>query len=322
MKLTYILIFFLSFLQLTSEGLYADQDIKVIVHVPPGGGTDNMARLVLRFASKSLKANFIIENHKGAGGQVGYSVLARSKPDGNTMGTITTLSIVTHELTRKNVSYTFENDFIPIARIVLDPSALFVLSSDTITSLDQCITLAKKSDKKLTVAGTAYWGSHHVHLKKFEHLTGVKNIKYIPFDGTSEVRNMLLGKHVRFAFGGLSNFQSLIQSGKIRPLVVASEKRIPSFPDVPTYKELGYDLVVGSSRGFAFPKDTPQEYITVLSSTILKVLKDPEFLEQAQKMGFKDFINPLNSNDFKTVLIELSAVMKILIDSETSEDKS
>lgn len=318
MKFSYLIILFVSsFLQLTSEQLYVDKDVKVIVHVPPGGGTDNMARLVLRFASKILKANFVIENHKGAGGQVGYSVLARAKPDGNTMGTITTLSIVTHELTRKNVSYKFKENFIPIARVVLDPSALFVLSSDTITSLEQLITIAKKLDKKITVAGTAYWGSHYVHLKQFERLTGVKNLQYIPFDGASEVRNMLLGKHIRLAFGGLSNFQSLIKAGKIRPIVVASEERIPSFPDVPTYKELGYDLVVGSSRGFAFPKDTPQEYVAILSSTILEVLKDPEFLEQANRMGFKDFINPLDSEGFYDVLLELSVVMKDLINSET-----
>ncbi|MCF6269788.1 MAG: tripartite tricarboxylate transporter substrate binding protein [Melioribacteraceae bacterium] len=312
MLITYILIALIGFFQPADDTYPTDNSIKVIVHVPPGGGTDNMARLVLQYAGKVLKTDFVIENHKGAGGQVGYSVLARSHPDGYTIGTITTMSIVTHELTRKNVSYKIEEDFIPIARVVMDPSALFVLASDSISSFKELLEIAKDREKKINCAGTAYWGSDYVHLKRLENLSDVE-FNYIPFDGVSEVRNMLLGGHVRIASGGLANFRSLIDAGKVKPLVVASEKRLHLFPDVPTYSELGYPLVTGSSRGFAFPKDTPKEYVDLLSNTILEVLKDPAFLVQAKKMGFKEFIAPLNSAEFKKLLLELRDVMSELV---------
>ncbi len=314
MLIAYILIALLCFAPLTSAGdsYPTDKPIKVIVHVPPGGGTDNMARLVLQYAGKVLNTDFVIENHKGAGGQVGYSVMARSHPDGYTMGTITTMSIVTHELTRKNVSYKIEEDFIPIARVVMDPSALFILASDSISTFNELLKMAKEGEKKINCAGTAYWGSDYVHLKRLENLTNT-SFNYIPFDGVSEVRNMLLGGHVRVASGGMANFRSLIKAGKVKPLVVASEKRLQLFPDIPTYSELGYQLITGSSRGFAFPKETPQEYVDLLSNTILEVLQDPAFLVQAKKMGFKEFIDPLNSTEFRNLLLELSKVMSELV---------
>ncbi len=317
--LSCVLLAFLGFFQAKGQVYPDGKPIKVIVHVPPGGGTDNMARLVLQYAGKALETDFVIENHKGAGGQVGYSVLARSYPDGYTMGTITTMSIVTHELTRKNVSFNMAKDFMPVARVVMDPSALFVLVSDSIATFKDLLDIAKHGGKKINCAGTAYWGSDFVHLRKLEILTGVA-FNYIPFDGVSEVRNMLLGGHVRVASGGLANFQSLIRAGKVRPLVVASEERLPSFPNIPTYAELGYPLISGSSRGFSFPKDTPKQHVELLSNTIIDVLQDPEFLAHAKKMGFKEFINPLNANEFKNFLSSLSSEMRKMVIENSKSD--
>ena len=301
------------------SGEYPEKHIRVIVHVPPGAGTDAMARLVLRYAGKKLGTSFIIENYKGAGGQVGYTVLARSKPDGYTMGTITTTSILTHELTRKKVAYRSHESFIPIAQVVMDPSGLFVRQKSRFKTLEDLLEYAKEHPCMVNCGGSSLWGAHHVHCKLLERTSGAK-LNYIPFDGAAEARNNLLGGHIDVAAGGISEYKSLIDAGKVRALVAASEKHMADFPDVPTYKEFGYDLVVGANRGFAVPAGTPPERVEILSRTISEVIKDPAFLKDAEKLGMKSTLAYLGTDEFKAELLELSKTMKELVE-QNQKDK-
>jgi tripartite-type tricarboxylate transporter receptor subunit TctC len=283
---------------------YPEKHIRVIVHVSPGGGTDTMTRLILHHAEKRLNTKFIIENHKGAGGQIGYTMLSIAKPDGYTIGTITTMSIAMHELTRKKVKYTLQNSFRPIARIIQAPSCLCVPIKSPYKNLDQLIEAAQTKIKKLSWGGTMKWGTHHVHLALLEQFTNIK-MTYIPFDGTSETRTYLLGGHLDAGAGGTSEYASLVRQKKIRVLAVGSVERSPLFPEIPTYRELGYEFEIGSSRGFAAPAGTPKEYIDILSNTFQEVMEDPAFLEDAERIGIHTTLAYLNSNDFRNHLLNL-----------------
>lgn len=287
----------------------SDRVVNVIVAVPPGGGTDAMTRLVLHHAGAMLSTRFVVKNYKGAGGQAGYTVLSRSKPDGYTMGTITTMSIVTHELTRKKVAYRLQESFVPVAQVMKVPSGLYANAKSRFRSVEELFEYAKKNPGKLTCSGSSLYGAHHIQLKLLEMKSGIK-FTYVPFDGGAGARNALLGSHTDLAAGGISEYQSLIKAGKVIPMVIAAESRLPAFPEIPVYRDLGYDVQVGPSRGFAVPKGTPPEKVRLLSETVRKVLQDPAFLSDAERMGIKPYLEYLNADEFRDLLAGLSRVMR------------
>lgn len=291
---------------------YPERPIHVVVHVPPGGGTDNMARLVLKYAGHRLGQSFIVENYKGAGGQVGYTVLARAAADGYTIGTITTTSIVTHELTRKRVSYSLQDSFIPLARVVMDPSGIFVRADSRFQNVEQLIDAAREKPGWINCAGTSLWGSHHVHLERLKKESGL-SFNYVPFDGASDCRNALLGGHIELASGGIGEFSGLIDSGLIRPLIIAAQVRMERFPDVPVYRELGIDLVHGSQRGFAMPTGTPQDLVEKISKAIEETMFNPDFIAEAKKAQLEPVLNFLGPDDFRYSLVALQDQLRQLV---------
>ncbi|MBA7580491.1 hypothetical protein ES708_22383 [subsurface metagenome] len=291
---------------------YPEEDIKVIVHVTAGGGTDTMTRLVTRYMGKKLGTNFIVENHAGAGGQIGYTTTALSDPDGYAIGVITTMSIVTHELTREGLAYTLRDSFAPIARIVLDPSGCVVPANSPYQTLEDLIQAAKENPGKLNWGGTMLWGTHHVHAALLGKVAEVK-FNYIPFDGFAETLAAILGEHVDVAASGMTEWAPLVKEGKLRALAFAGPKRLEWLPEVPTYKELGYELEVGSNRGLAAPAGTPKERIDILSNTVKEVLQDPEFLKDAEKIGIVPILSYLNGDDFRTYLLTLQDNMREIL---------
>ena len=265
-------------------------------------------RLPYRHAEKKLGVKFIVENRKGAGGQIGYTALANAKPDGYTIGTITTMSIMTHELTRKKVPYTLKDSFAPIARVVLAPSGIYVPKDSPFRTLDDLIKFAKKNPKTINVGGTSLWGTHHVHMALLEKEAGIK-LNYIPFNGAADVRVAILGKHVDVATGGFAYYAPLIKEGKLRALAVGAPERSPLLDTVPTYKELGYNVIIGSNRGFAAPAGTPQEYIDILSKAFKETLSDPAFLKDAEKIKIVPILAYLDGKAFREYLLKVQADM-------------
>ena len=281
-----LLVFFLASGALRAE--YPERYVQVVVHVPPGGSTDLMARLVSSYLSRRLGAPFVVENFTGAGGEVGYHKISSAKPDGYTIGTITTTSIITHELTRKNVPYKFHDSFVPIAQIVSDPTGLFVLRDSAIRSLDDLVQRAKKAPGRINCSGTAVWGTQHVHVKQIEAACGV-SLNYIPFDGVAETRNALLGGHVDLVASGVSDFDALIRARKVRALAVGAARRLPQMPDT---------------------AGTPPAIVEALNQAIRNIVADPAFLADAEKMAMKAILDYRGSADYRS---ELNALYKEMV---------
>jgi len=283
---------------------YPEKDIKVIVHVSPGGGTDTMIRLVTRYMGEKLGVNFIVEDHSGAGGQIGYTALSMAEPDGYTIGSITTMSILTMELTREGVAFTLKDSFEPIARLVLDPSVCVVPANSPYQTLEDLIQAAKENPGKINWGGTMLYGTHHIHAVLLEKEAEVK-LNYIPYDGFSELLPSILGEQIDSAASGMTEWLPQIKEGKLRALAFAGPSRTEWLPGVPTYKELGYEVAVGSNRGLAAPAGTPTEYIKILSDTVKEVLQDPEFLKDAEKIGIVSILGYLDGEKFKDYLLTL-----------------
>ncbi len=309
-----ILVCFLMGISSPVLAAYPERDIKVIVHVSPGGGTDTMIRLVTRFMGEKLGVNFIVEDYSGAGGQIGYTTLAMAEPDGYTIGSITTMSIVTMELTRDGVDFNFKDDFSPIGRIQYDPSAAVVPIDSPFNSIDDLVAYAKENPGRVNIGGTLLWGTHHIHAALLEDVSGAK-FSYIPFDGVSETRSAILGKHIDVGTSGSTEWQPQIEAGQVKCLAVAGNQRMEFLPDVPTYRELGYAFEVGSDRGLAAPNGTPEEYVEILSKTLKEVLEDPQFLIEAEKIGIKSTLGYLNGPEFKNHLSELQDNTKKILEA-------
>ncbi len=296
------------------EAAYPDRPVKVIVHTPAGGGTDTLARLLFGYAGELAGVTFVVENHAGAGGQIGYTRLATSKPDGYTVGAMTTMSIVTHELTRPDVLYRLKDSFRPLARIVLDPSVLVVRADSPFKTLDDLIRAARGEPRKITWGGTFLWGAHHVHYELFRRATEAELV-YIPFDGAADSRAALLGGHIDVGAGGFSEYASLVREGKLRVLVSGAAERWLAFPDVPTYRDLGYEIRVGSDRGFAVPAGTPPERVEFLTRAIQAALDSPGFLAAAEAASITPSLAPLFGTEYAAYLARLQVEVKPLLDS-------
>ena len=296
----------------TAMATYPEKDIKVIVHVSPGGGTDTMIRLVTRYMGEKLGINFIVEDHSGAGGQIGYTALSMAEPDGYTIGTCTTMSFVTHELTREGLAYNLRDSFDPIARIVLDPSVCVVPANSPYQTLEDLVQAAKDNPGKINWGGTMLYGTHHIQAVLLEKEAGIK-LNYIPYDGFSELLPSILGEHLDVGASGMTEWLPQIKEGKVRALAFAGPSRLEWLPGVPTYKELGYEVAVGSNRGIAAPAGTPKEYIKILSDTVNEVLKDPEFLQDAEKIGIVPILGYLDGEAFKEYLLTLQDNMRVVL---------
>ncbi|MBN1956731.1 MAG: tripartite tricarboxylate transporter substrate binding protein [Desulfuromonadales bacterium] len=285
-----------------------DKTVHVIVHTSPGGGVDTMARLTFKHAARLSGVNFVVENFAGAGGQIGYTKLSMSKPDGYTLGTISTMSIVTHELTRKNVPYTFKDNFQPVARITLDPSVLAVKTDSKYKTLDDLLADAKANPDKLSFAGTFTYSTHHIHDIVLQKQTGTK-FKYIPYDGGAKAIASLLGGHVDVAASGLSEFAPLIKSGEVRILASAGDNQWKSLPEMTLYKDAGYKISLGSNRGISLPAGAPADIVKYYDELLTKVANDPEFLAEAEKISIAPTIAHLGAAAFTEYLTDLQAIM-------------
>ncbi|SDK97943.1 Tripartite-type tricarboxylate transporter, receptor component TctC [Franzmannia pantelleriensis] len=297
-----------------ADNAYPDSPVSVVVHTTAGGSTDVLARLVFRQLENHTGATFVVENHPGAGGQIGYTRLAHAEPDGYTLGTITTMSIITHELTRSGVTYTYEDNFRPVAQMVLDPSVLVVREDSPYETLEELVE-GSQEDGPLSWGGTFLYGAHHVHALLLGEKTGV-SYDYVPFDGASESRAALLGGHIDMAAGGFSEFASLADDGEVRILASGGTERWADYPDVPTYSELGYDIVLGSNRGFGVPSGTPDDVVEWLQKNIEEVIETEAFQEEAARLGLAPSLSYMSGDEFHSYLLDLQDLMRSILPEE------
>jgi tripartite-type tricarboxylate transporter receptor subunit TctC len=257
---------------------YPDRPVTVIIPFAPGGGADITARTIFPFVAKHMPngATFVMVNRAGGGGEVGFTEIALSEPDGYTLGAINTPSVVMKPI-EKETRYTRE-DFTYVANLAFDPSGVAVRADSNIQTFKQLIEELKANPGSI-VAGTAGVGSEdHLLLSRLMALAGVE-IRLAPFGSSGEALVALKGGHV--AISVVNSAVSAAEAGNIRVLALASDKRWDHLPDVPTFQELGIDLIGGSARGYGGPAGMPDDVTKMLSDAFAAAVADPEFLAVA-----------------------------------------
>ncbi len=257
---------------------YPSRPITLIVPFPPGGVADLTGRPTAQAMEKLLKQPVAIVNKAGAGGAIGMATVANAKPDGYTLlMALSSISIIPEadKLFGREPAYR-SNQFVPIALISADPTVLVVRSQSPYKTLKELVADGKKQPNGLSFSSSGVYGTLHMAIEMFTHAAGLK-MRHVPYTGAGPALTALLGGHVDLLASGPSVVAPQIKAGTLRPLAVWGAKRLPSLPDVPTFKELGYDIEFYIWSGLFAPAGTPAAIVTSLRDAAKKAVADPEF---------------------------------------------
>lgn len=261
----------------------AGRPIEVIVGFAPGGGTDVMMRaLALALVPELPGANFVITNRPGAGGETAYFALQSARPDGYTLGTINTPGYLSLPIERR---VRFDRARIrAIARLVDDPSAFVVQRDSPFRTLADLVEAAKRRPGALSVGSSGIGTDDHLGLTLFQAASGTDFI-HAPFAGAGPVKNAVLARQIDVAGLNLGEIGFLGQENPpLRALAGMGAARWSLMPEVPTFREAGYDVVMTSERGLAAPRGVPDEVAARLEQAIARVVDSPAWAERARAL--------------------------------------
>lgn len=271
---------------------FPTKPIQLIIPWPAGGASDLAARLIGKYAEKELSQPITPVNLDGANGATGWAEAAKARPDGYTV-VLVTFDIMTNQvLGRSPIKYT---DFDYLLQFTSQPLGIVVRSESPYKTLDDLLRAAKEKPSTIKVATTPLGGVYHQALALLEKASGAK-FRVVPFAGSNEVNAALLGKQVDAQVNTLTLLDQYVKSGEFRILAVTSEKRVSRYPDVPTLKELNYDVVYESFRAIAVPKGVPADVKKILTAAFNKAYNNPEYQEAANKAKHDIFYR--NGDDF------------------------
>lgn len=277
---------------------YPEKPVKIIVPSGAGGGTDTMARLIAKFGEKYLGQPMVVENKKGAGGQIGFQAIADAKKDGYTFGCIYTPHLTAH-VSAKRAKYTLDS-FEPMYNVVTDPGIIVVPANSPLKTLDDLKAYAAAN--RATAATSGPGGDDDFARIATETALGIKLVP-IPCKGSPEQKSSVLGAHVTVGFMNVSQVEAQLRSGELRALAVMASKRSDMAPEVPCSVELGHPVMISdSSRGFAAPKGIRPEALAKLNDMFVKVLKDPEFLKAAEGQLLMNVMDPAEYTSYLKAL--------------------
>jgi tripartite-type tricarboxylate transporter receptor subunit TctC len=258
--------------------------IKLIIANPAGGVGDLIGRVYGERASVDLGLPVVIENHAGATTVIGTDLVAKAKPDGCTILSLTASGVVASVLKEK-LPYSLERDFAPVIGIGSLPMVLAVPAGSKINSFADLVTAAKSADGITYGSGGSGTLAHLSAARLIKDLNGTGT--HIPYRGNSDAIQGLLGNHVQLFFPSTAEAIPLVKSGKIKVLGVTAVARVPTLPDVPTMKDLGFaDFNPRLWYALLVPASTPTSAIAALRNAFTNAAMDPSVRERLGALGF------------------------------------
>ena len=262
--------------------------VNYIIPFAPGGESDITARLQQPFFHKKFGQDLVVSYQTGGGGATAWAALNGMEDSGQTIMGVNLPHIIIQPA-QKDVGYKTE-DLNIFYMFHFTPDAIVVRADSPYQTLDDFIADAKANPGALTIAGTGKASANQLTQIKFDKMADIQTT-YVPFGGTGDAITAMLGGQVKAQWGYTTVGAG--QGDQVRLLAVATEERHPLFPDVPTFKELGYDLVGGAYRGLALPKSASAEVTQEWSDMIEAINKDPEFIQMMLDGGYAMLDVPL-----------------------------
>jgi len=259
---------------------FPEKPINIIVPYSAGGANDTGARLMVPYLQEELGVSVVVTNKPGGGGQVGSQLVLSKKADGHNLLMASFPATITGILLA-NAPYTID-DFDFICAQQEDPRMLITSNKAPFKTLEEFISYAKENAGLITVSNAGTGSSSWFSALALELMADIKIVK-VPFGGSAKALAAFLGGHVMAQAPTLKYIYSPYKEGKVVGLAIMSEERHPDFPEVPTFKEEGFDLFIASVRGVLAPKGLPEDVLTKLRDAFTAVMNNPDFLEKAKK---------------------------------------
>jgi tripartite-type tricarboxylate transporter receptor subunit TctC len=260
---------------------FPTQPMTYIIPFNAGGESDIAARFQQAEWEEVTGQPVIVQYQPGAGGAQAWSQLNSIEGDGYTIMGINLPHTVLQPI-EADVGYQTE-DLTPVNYFQYTPDAIFVSQDSEFETLEQLIEYAKANPGLVTFSGSGSNSSNNLAQAKLDELAGTITT-YIPFSGTGPAITAVLGNQTVAGFNYATS--GVAQGDELRMLAVAADERLPAFPDVPTFKELGYDLVGGAYRGVAVPASTPEDLRQSISYIVSEINQQPEFIQKMEEGGF------------------------------------
>lgn len=292
---------------------YPEKPITYTIPFDPGGESDVTARFQEPHLEEILGVDVNVNHRPGGGGAVGWSEFQNNaEPTGYEIIGVNIPHIIAQPIMRENAGYQTDNWEIAMF-FHLTPNALIVPEDSPFETLDDLVQYAKENPQAVTLGGSGTFSANHLGALRLEREADI-DITYIPFTGTGPLPAAIQGGHV----SGIFNYSMLgVQmQDNARVLAVASEERVPALPDVPTFKELGYDIVGGAYRGFAVPKGTPEKNVNTLVQAFAKT--NERIAEKQEPLGF--VMTDITGEEVDEVIQQLkSAYQPILEEAKANQ---
>lgn len=278
---------------------FPDKPVKLIVTAAAGGGEDTEARAIAPFVEKNLGQQIVIENQPGAGGKIAFEKFQGVKPDGYTLITYTFPKSVIIEYQGKTGYKT--RDFTPIYAWSRS-SQILIVNAESWKTFGEFLKAAKERPLSGGLSGRGST-THLMGLIALDEL-GIEKVNWVPYEGSAGSVTALAGKHLDFTMSLATSAVPLVQAGKLRPLLLFSDKRDPYMPDVPIPKDLGYEMsFIPTLRGVEAPPNTPADVVKILEDAFRKAAHEQGFIDIAAKR--KIVLEPVGSREFAKAVAEV-----------------
>ncbi len=284
----------------TGAQSYPTKTITIVSPFPPGGTSDLTARQLSPALERVFKQNVVVQNRPGAAGATGANIVANAAPDGYTLILhLVSISALPErdKLFGTKPAYT-RDQFVGIARITADPNILVVHPSIPANNLKEFVALAKRKPGEMIYSSSGLYGASHIPIEMFLRAAGLK-MRHLPTTGGAPAMTAVLGGHAVTWACPPNIATPHLKSGKVKAFAHWGGQRIAAFPDIPTFREQGYDIEYYVWGGLFAPAATPQPVIDALRGAVKKAVSDPEFQKGMDKINtpiayldapeFKDF---------------------------------
>ena len=285
---------------------YPSKPIEFIVHTAPGGGTDLFARAISEFMAreKIFPQPLVVSNKPGGSGAIAFNYVKGKRGDPHVVLTMATGSFLS-AVGRPELNLGLEH-FTPLVAFALDPQAIAVAWDSKYKTIKDLIEAGKREPNAIASSITSATGTARVLLYLIERETGAR-FKYVSFKSGSEATTAVVGGHVPFTPENLNEMMGHVEGKKLRVLAVTGNKRLAAVPDAPTMKEAGYNVTLGTGRGFVMPAGVPKENAVAMEAALKRVYDSAAYKEFATRNNFEDMY--MGSGEFSKYLLQLNTEM-------------
>ncbi len=265
---------------------FPTRPVRAVVGFPPGGGTDLVARPLAQKVQGIFGQSVVVDNRAGANGSVGLEVVAKSPPDGYTIGHVNSSVVVTNPLLYRNLAVNVERDLVPVCTVADSAVVLAVPADLPARDLRELVALAKAKPGQLNFGSGGLGSVDHLSFEVLKRQTGVEFL-HVPYRGGGPALNDMIGGRVQLMISSYGMYKGQVDAGRVRIVAVLAPERHPALPDVPTGVEQGWpDLIVPAWQGIVAPAQTPAAILDKVEAAYRSALADPEVKALLISLGY------------------------------------